>query len=155
VPNKTLYIREEDQETWAKAETLIPQGSSLSKLITGQLENFIAEHERSAEMSNEPFERIEVDTEPYATAFEGRWILPPDDDNRTAAEEYEAGGAFGVARTKKGKIAVYTYHINRGQGRLSVYPTFPAAIADGIPRDIIELAQAEEKGETYVRELDI
>jgi hypothetical protein len=41
--------------------------------------------------------------------FTGRWLIEPSDENRFGQD---AGAAYGIALTKRGKIAVYCFHVN-------------------------------------------
>jgi hypothetical protein len=68
----------------------------------------------------------------------------------------EAGFYYGVAVTRRGKIAVYIDSTKPSvDARLETYPSLDAAAAEGtLPEDIYERADAEmDPG--YVQELDI
>jgi hypothetical protein len=103
-------------------------------------------------------EEITVDVgEPSLTVgFTGRWLIEPShDETRTAETGYDAGAYWGVALTKRGRIAVYTAHCNeRWPARLRDYDGLDQAASDATPADIIARAAAE-LGETRVIWRDI
>lgn len=111
--------------------------------------------------TQENMERLEVDVEGRdgygrTLAFTGRWLVWPDPDmTRTGQKGYDLGNYWGVALTKRGRIAVYAAHCNRGQGGLTDYDDLDEALADGVPADIIADARGELNGEVPVLELDI
>jgi hypothetical protein len=89
-------------------------------------------------------------------SFIGRWLVAPDEDEtRTRmVDKYDAGAYWGVALTKRGRIAVYTVHCNdRWPAELHDYDTLDDA-ADHLPEDILAMAKSE-LGEEYVIRLDI
>jgi hypothetical protein len=45
----------------------------------------------------------------WEEVFSGRWLIEPEDQNRFGSD---AGAAYGIALTARGKIAVYVYHVN-------------------------------------------
>jgi Post-segregation antitoxin CcdA len=71
--------------------------------------------------------------------FTGYWVVEPSDDQRSSEPEADAGMCYGVARTAKGRVAVYTYHVNdMWPAALSVYDDIDDAVADGLPPDIAD-----------------
>jgi hypothetical protein len=71
------------------------------------------QRDRAAESAN-LMEDIEVEIgdrndNRWTEVFAGRWLIYPEDGNRFGAD---AGAAYGIAQTKRGKIAVYCYHVN-------------------------------------------
>jgi Post-segregation antitoxin CcdA len=88
-------------------------------------------------------------------SFIGRWLVEPDsDDTRTGLVDqgYDAGAYWGVALTKRGRIAVYTAHCNDGwPAELHDFDTLDEA---ELPDDILAMAKGE-LGEEYVIRLDI
>lgn len=156
VPNKTIYVREGDTELWEKAETLA--GGSISSLIADVLRRYVEQEERKEQMD---METIEVQLgggrygEEYGAEFVGRWLLPPGDETRTAEPGNDAGVYYGVALTQRGKIAVYSGHVNGLYPYgLNTYDSFEEAEADSVPTDILAAAAAA-MGADYVQKLDI
>jgi hypothetical protein len=110
-------------------------------------------------------ESIEVQTgENYAVTqrFIGRWLVQPDTDETRADGTdigdgfvFDAGAYWGIALTKRGRIAVYVGHCNEGfPGMLSDYDTLDEA-AERLPPSIVARARAELTGEAIVIERDI
>jgi hypothetical protein len=147
-----VYVRDEDQELWRRAERLAGKGS-LSAVLTKALRGYI----EAKEAERLGMERIELefgsqDDQPYRKAFMGRWLVSPDNKNRFGDD---AGACYGVAQTKRGQIAVYQYHVNdRWPPSLTVYGSFAEAERAGVPKDLLAIA-AEAAGDDYVEELDI
>lgn len=155
MPNKTVYVRQGDEEVWEKAEKLA--GGSVSSLISEALRRYVEE----AEQKEQGMEAIEVEfwgpeEVPYRAEFVGRWLLWPDEaETRTGEPGYDAGAFYGVALTQRGNIAVYTRHVNEGFApRLDTYRSFKEAESAGVPGDILATAAAE-MGADYVQRLDI
>ncbi|MBB4931398.1 hypothetical protein F4561_002218 [Lipingzhangella halophila] len=98
---------------------------------------------------------VEVDNPPFTFGFIGRWLVEPDrDDTRTGEDGYDAGAYWGVAQTKRGRIAVYTAHCNdRWPAQLNDHDTLDEA-AKELPEDILAMA-ARELGEDLVVWRDI
>ena len=72
--------------------------------------------------------------------FRGRWLVEPHPDRTQAG--LEEGAYWGVALTKRGRIAVYRAHVNKEQpASLSDYDTLDNAIADDLPEGIIAMAK--------------
>jgi hypothetical protein len=73
--------------------------------------------------------------------FSGRWLVEPDPDNTRAGPE--EGAYWGVALTKRGRIAVYRAHVtDEWPATLSDYDTLNNAIADDdLPEQIIAMAK--------------
>lgn len=91
----------------------------------------------------------------HMEAFEGRWLVEPDaDETRTGEEGYDAGAYWGVALTKRGRIAVYVAHVNEGFApSLTDYDSLDDAKAN-LPEDIFADAK-EALGEPYAIWRDI
>jgi hypothetical protein len=107
----------------------------------------------------EDYESIEVyvGKEPAVpVGFIGQWLVEPDEDEtRTGEEGYDAGAYWGVALTQRGKIAVYTAHVNDGwPASLDVFDSLDDAESNGVPQDILAKA-AIELGEERVVWRDI
>jgi hypothetical protein len=153
-PNKTLYVRDDDLSVWDRAETYAKETrQSVSALVASALDRYVP-----AEPDQEGMGEITVDVgePPLAKSFAGRWLLGPDsDETRTGLDGYDAGAYWGVALTRRGRIAVVTAHCNeRWPADLKVYETLDAAEEDGVPADILALAGAE-LGQDRVIRLDI
>ena len=72
--------------------------------------------------------------------FRGRWLVEPDIDKTQAG--LDEGAYWGVALTKRGRIAVYRAHVNQEwAASLSDYDTLDNAIADDLPEAIIAMAK--------------
>lgn len=99
---------------------------------------------------------VEVGEPSLTIGFTGRWLLEPDDDDtRTGEDGHDAGAYWGIALTKRGRIAVYTAHCNyRWPASLNDYDSLDRAADGGVPADIIARA-AGELGETRVLWRDI
>jgi len=85
--------------------------------------------------------------------FRGRWLVEPDREKTQAG--LEDGAYWGVALTKRGRIAVYRAHVNKAwPASLSDYDTLDNAIADELPEGIIAMAK-DALGEAHVMWRDI
>jgi hypothetical protein len=72
--------------------------------------------------------------------FRGRWLVEPDPDKTQAGPE--EGAYWGVALTKRGRIAVYRAHVKKeSPASLSDYDTLDNAMADDLPEEIIARAR--------------
>ena len=114
--NKTIYLPDDEAETWEKARRLA--NDRLSPVILKALKEFIMKKE--AETAEDAgFERIEVafdDSDdnnlPKRKAFRGKWILPPKAPFPPDEVIEELGATkrlYTVAVTSKGNIVVYTW----------------------------------------------
>ena len=95
--------------------------------------------------SDQPYEFIEVEVgEPghsqvtsyhrHIESFWGRWIIKPDPDTTATSERGPKGAYYGVAQTRRGRIAVYTGMTNPAWApRLADYDTLAEA---NLPEDI-------------------
>ncbi len=103
-------------------------------------------------------ERIVVNVGgPYDTivekAFHGTWLLPPDEDETRGGSD--AGAYWGVALTRRGRIAVYVAHCNENwPAKLTVYDSLDEAQEDGVPGEVL-VAAAADLDEDFTIELDI
>jgi hypothetical protein len=85
--------------------------------------------------------------------FSGRWLVEPD-MNRTRAGP-DQGAYWGVALTKRGRIAVYRAEVNEGwPASLTDYDTLDNALADDVPEEIVTAAK-DALGEAHVVWRDI
>jgi hypothetical protein len=111
--------------------------------------------------TQDAMDRIEVETEDRngidrTMSFVGRWLVEPSTpETRSMMPGTDAGVYWGVAITKRGRIAIYSAHCNRGQGTLTDYDDLDDAEREGVPSDIIADARGELTGEMPVIELDI
>lgn len=159
MPNKTIYIRESDQELWGRAERLAD--GNVSALLTEALRRYVDEEER---MERGRMETIEVQLPgphgpSYSAEFVGEWLVRPDESStRTLYPGYDPGAYYGVALTRKGKIAVYVQHVDeRFEPMFDIYDSLEAAEKSTVPLDIVTLAAVALGSEYdgYVRKLDI
>lgn len=77
-----------------------------------------------------------------ATGFMGRWLLPPDPYGTCSSEDgHDTDVYWGVAATKRGRIAVYAAHrLESWPPRLDDYDNLDGAKADDVPADILAMA---------------
>jgi hypothetical protein len=105
-----------------------------------------AAREHIRKMSRD-MEQITVDIgEPRLTVgFTGRWLVEPDpDETRTGQPGHDAGAYWGVALTRRGRIAVFAApRHDRWAASLHAYDSLDAAANDGVPGELIALATAE------------
>lgn len=137
MPNKTLYVKEDDVHIWDTAALAAGEGN-LSSYVTEALRQRIVKPEPSEE-----FKRIVVglmhgddfgDFE-KKKAFVGRWLIEPDND--------EAG----IALTQKGQFVFYSFV----DTEFEVFPNL-SDLRDKVDRDLYEAAEARLHP---VEELDI
>lgn len=88
---------------------------------------------------------VEVGDPNLTVGFTGRWLVEPDaDETRTDETGFDAGAYWGVALTKRGRVAVFTAHCNDGwPASLQDYDSLDQAANDRMPADIIARAAAE------------
>ena len=83
---------------------------------------------------------VQVGSPAVDIGFRGRWLVEPDADKTQAG--LEEGAYWGVALTKRGRIAVYRAHVNKEwPASLSDYDTLDNAIEDDLPEGIIAMAK--------------
>jgi hypothetical protein len=96
---------------------------------------------------------IQVGKPAVDVGFSGRWLVEPDVDTTRAGPE--EGAYWGVALTKRGRIAVYRRHVDdEWPASLSDYDTLDDATADDLPEEIIAMAK-KALGEAHVMWRDI
>jgi hypothetical protein len=153
---KTIYVRDEDEEVWKKAEQLAEQlaGSSLSRLIVDALRREVVRLEAVKEVKD-GFERILIEyrNEPHGplkkVAFNGKWLA--------REEQYDTEG---IALTEKGQFFHYSRDFQTELGQYRIFQSFNdlAVYANDeenqVNTDLIAEA-AEAIGEDYVEFLDI
>lgn len=100
---------------------------------------------------------LDVGDPTVKVGFVGRWLVEPDrNETRSSEEGQDAGAYWGVALTKRGRIAVYTAHCNDAwPASLKDYDSLNDAEAAGTPADIIAVAAGGLAGEERVIWRDI
>jgi hypothetical protein len=93
---------------------------------------------------NDAVTTLTVNTGPgrsHTEKFKGYWVIEPGEQSPSGN-----GACFGVARTAKGKVAVYTFYVNDDQdASLGVNDNiFQATLVGGLPRDIADKFEARE-----------
>jgi hypothetical protein len=115
-PNKTLYVREEDQDAWHRAEAAAHAAhQSISQYVT----NLIRRHAPETPASGSDLQKITVDVgdgrRMWTEGFTGRWL---------AWEEAPTGEwKRGIALTKGGQFAWYEAAPQACDGELTAYAT--------------------------------
>lgn len=165
MPNKTLYIRDEDVSVWEKAEKLAaPEG--VSPLVSKLLRQYVGGNE----IDFNGMQRLTVDVRENEAAprtvkaFRGRWLWSP-------AQPIDVGpAAYAVALTAKGQIAVYGWDFTSDLSSLTLYRNFedmkigrranlPYDFYDDrnvdIPPPPVMAAVSESLNQPYEEELDI
>jgi hypothetical protein len=160
--NKTIYLPDDEAETWEKARRLA--GDRLSPVVLKALKEYILAKEAEATEAA-GFERIELEFEdsddkglPKRKAFRGKWIFPPEDPVRLPGSAFlETGSkAYTVAVTAKGNVVVYMwqYVAEYDYGyRFLVFPSFEKAAQDVDVNYAIR--EAVRKRGVPIEELDI
>jgi hypothetical protein len=109
--NKTIYLPDEEAETWEKARRLA--NDRLSPVVLKALKGYIAVKEAEAV----GFERIQVQFEdsddseiPKIKAFHGKWIFSPSAPLRVPLNKAGTRSEiFCIAVTAKNNVVVYTW----------------------------------------------
>jgi hypothetical protein len=160
--NKTLYIRDEDAAVWERAEQAASRTrQSVSQLVTAALRHYLPTVHTPDDHMEDIRVRVGTGTSHFDATFEdydqvesftGRWLVPPGDEARSAAARHASGYSYGVALTRRGQIAVYSYHPQgRGPAALTAFPSLDEA---DLPADIAEKA-ADALGQQQIRWRDI
>lgn len=154
---QTVYLPD---ELAAEVRDELGSDTNISAICQQALRDELSRVRAVAELAAEGFERIEVDMygedgeNRHTEAFQGQWLVEPDPDaTRGDTEPWPDSGAYwGVALTKRGRIAAYRAHCNEGFApTLAVYDSLDAA---DLPEHILISAKAA-LGEPYTKELDI
>jgi hypothetical protein len=164
--NKTIYLPDEEAETWEKARRLA--NDRLSPVLLKALKEYVTA--REAETAG--FERIQVEFEdsddnqvPKIKAFHGKWIYSPLKPLETGSEGSTERNVYCVAVTAKGNIVVYTWRTEietQGENpgytyefgyKFQVYSSFDEAARDRAVNYAIR--EAIKKRGVPVEELDI
>ncbi len=154
MPRRTLYVRDEDQAIWQKAEALADQ-DSVSALVTEALRRFILAKEQETGMS--PFERIELSV----AAVNSDDAIIGDRQVAFTGRELVNEWPWQVYETAKHQLLFYT--IDSDYGFYEVYKNVAAAAEARNPRDEdapmypseLLAAVAESLGQEWVEELDV
>lgn len=106
---------------------------------------------RLRDMSDMQEITVEVGDPAHTVAFTGRWLIEPDrDETRTSEEGYDAGAYYGVALTKRGRLAIYVAHVNEGwPANLIDYDSIDDA-EQHVPADILARTSGELAQERVV-----
>jgi hypothetical protein len=151
--NKTIYVRDEDAETWDRAKELA--GEKLSPVILQALRDFV----RDQEGKQRGVERIEIRYRdardnglPKAKAFWGQWIyskakpLSFSDENQY----------YAVAITAKGNVAIHSWRESEDGPNCQTFDVFPSLedAANNHEFQYAAIAAMEKRG-VPVEELDI
>ncbi|GAA4866014.1 hypothetical protein [Kitasatospora terrestris] len=153
-PSKTLYVRDDDAELWARAEAHAKETRrSVSQVVADALQEYLP-----IEVSADDLETIEVQagddySGPIPHSFRGKWLVAPNERDH-GYEAYDLGTYWGVAITAKGKFVTYTAHCNdRWVPSLTTHDSLKEAVAN-LPDSIASRAAAE-LGQKRVVALDI
>jgi len=164
--NKTVYLPDDEVETWEKARRLA--NDRLSPVIVRALKEFIMTKEAEASEAA-GFERIELEFEDSddshllkRKAFRGKWIIPPeapfppDPPFKLASPRR----VYAIAVTVKAQVVVYTWVHNDdfiGEGKYNykflVFPSLQEAAENSDLNSAIR--EAVRKRGVPVEELDI
>jgi hypothetical protein len=164
--NKTLYVKDEDIQTWEKARQLA--GEKLSVLITGYLKYFVALKEAEAT----GFERIvlkyrEKEGLPRSQGFHGKWLIDPEHPwhrltGTMVFPDIPCPDWYAVAMTSKRQVVIFNFYGRRvleGEvkydwGNLAVFPSFEEAILSKQYSPHL-IAEGMERWGLEIEELDI
>lgn len=113
-PNKTLYIREEDQDAWSRADAAAHAAhQSLSQYLTGLIRRYAP----AVPPTTRELQKITVDigdgARMWTEGFTGRWLAWAEGP---AGEWYQ-----GIALTSGGQFAWYESAPGASEGRLVAY----------------------------------
>jgi hypothetical protein len=162
MPNRTLYVRDEDTAVWDRAEQAAENArQSVSQLVATALRHYLPTiHTPGDQLSDirvrtgTGSDHFDATMEDYGQveSFTGRWLVPPGDEAASGATRHTTGLYYAVALTRRGQIAVYSYHPQgRGPAKLEAFPVLEEA---GLPGDI-EVKAAAALGQPTVRLRDI
>jgi hypothetical protein len=161
--NKTVYVPDDEAETWEKARKFA--NDRLSPVILQALKEFIMAKEAEASEAA-GFERIEIEFEdadhndlPKRKAFRGTWVFSPGEPFRvTDDEDDQVVRSFAVAVAAKGNVVVLHWGTVAGvrapyYTRFHVFPSFEMAAEDANLNRAIRAA-IKKRG-VPIEELDI
>ncbi len=150
--NKTLYVRDEDAPVWEKARELA--GEKLSSFLTSYLRDFVQREEARASGFGRILLNFREDCGlPRAVAFNGRWLIQPEQPLRVPGD-----GNYAVATTAKNSVVVFRFNGTADDdgffpwGDFMVFESWEQAVASA-PGDVIAVAM--KRMGVRVQELDI
>ena len=96
--------------------------------------------------------QVEVDVGPLGeenvTGFEGRWLLPPDDDHFSRSWP-RSSTCYGVGVGSDTSVYIYTYDPSGRRPRtLNRYVSLLSALSAGVPADIVAQAVGTDRTAT-------
>jgi hypothetical protein len=147
---KTIYVRDADEALWAEAEALAKeQHGSLAAFVAKAIRR---ELERSRSTRPATDEVVVVicgsDGVPRKQKFRGKWLVEP----MSVGDRNEL--RQGVARTARGRYAVFTEDDRSGEADLKDWDSLEE-IPDGALEVDVRVALAEARGEEYIEFRDI
>ena len=150
-PAKTLYVRDDDVPLWDRAESAARTWSlSLSQIVAAALRDYLARKQQPAATEEITVEVGDREGHRWHESFSGTWLFEPSDDQRFGSN---AGACYGIALTRKGKIAVYSYHLTESfPPGLRVYETVGEAVtAEGLDPEFEPQLHAAAGADVVVR----
>ncbi len=152
MPQRTIYIKEEHQKLWEEAKKLVGD-ESISEIVAEGLQRVI-DARKNAEGN---FQRIELELDDRAIAFQGREIASTN-DYRFSDHDHDHVAYI----TPKGNILIYTEY---GDNPFRIYHVYKSVAEaskevddyDGEPLYPYQLLNdiAEAMGGKHFEELDI
>jgi hypothetical protein len=116
VPNKTIFVRDEDLQLWHSAEQhAIAERSSVSAVVAAALRSYLADLDGYDTIT---LDKILHDGEIRQVSFKGRWL---------ATQVTPDGDDGGIAETARGRIAIYYQNNDDQLGRIRDFDDLPAA----------------------------
>lgn len=111
-PNKTLYIREDDVPIWERAEQAAKTTSqSVSQLVTSALQHYLPSVQAPAGAMEPITVELGNGDRTWTEGFTGRWLF----------EQEGSDFRRGIAQTKRGKFAAYSFVERNSTGYLTVH----------------------------------
>ena len=157
-PRRNLYVSDEDQSVWTRAEQLA-QPQSLSALVTSLLRRYIEQRQAATDRIV-----VEIDDSNQAgttrKAFRGRMLVR---NFRSDETQIMQGTLYFAAQGAKGGLALWDSDTLDGPtAALQTYDSFEEAEAEdwdtgramGWPRDFLS-AISSALGEEYAEEIDL
>lgn len=150
---KTLYIKEDDESLWKKADFLVKtNGGSLSNFITELLRKELSKREM-LRCVTENIGPIVIEFENQygrqKKSFNGKWLIK---DYQPGIDPF--GDAYSVAVTAMGQLFVLRETNNHGSD-YRVFPTYDDMMDDGTVPLELQYAVSDAIGENDAEFLDI
>jgi len=158
-----LHLDEDEFGKDANSPYEIERGDGTVGYAVTRARRHIAMAREDKERQTATFKRLEVECDTHTEAFEGRWLVEPDEDftgpTKSDFDNPRHGwfpdAYYGVALTKRGRFAVYQARSgDRQSGRLTVYESLEDA-SEEMPRSVVAAARAELTNTTPIIERDI